>query len=251
MPAGPLFVSAATPGSGGIGRDIPLHPVIRIVCFLVIAAALSLGARWQSIALGALLMLVAYGVSSQRGLGHLGRMVSRLRWLWLSLAVVYLWFTPGPDLVPALGAWSPTLAGLQQAGVRVGVLMILVAGANLLLQATAREQLVAAIHWLTAPLDRVGLSSDRFALRLVLVLETVPKIQPLRRLSAGEAGEQAPSGRVARIALAVSGVLRSTLAQARSAPPREIAVPDSGAPPLRQWLLPALLAFGFWLVGFL
>lgn len=224
-----------------------MHPVIRVICFLVLATSLSVGGGWRHTLFAAVLVIVAYSVSRRRGLAQLSKMLRRLRWLWLSLCVVYFWFTPGPALLSALGRWSPTVPGVQEGLVRAAILAVLVAGANLLLQTTVREQLVGAIHWLCAPLQLFGLSRDRFALRLVLVLETVPEIQPLRRVD--ESAGATDANRIRRLGSAAAALFADTLARAAQAPTRQIAIPATGAPPLYQWSWPLLIGLGFWLIG--
>jgi hypothetical protein len=224
-----------------------VHAVIRIVSFLVLAVSLSLGAEWRHVVLGGALVLLGYVFVSAEGVRRLGTMLLRLRWLWLSLFVVYFWFTPGIPVLPGLERWSPTYDGLREGLVRIGILAVIASGANLLLQVTAQESLLAAIHWLATPLEFLGLSRDRFALRLVLVLETVPRIQPLARTKSK--GGLSGKGKIVRIANLASDLFRNAMEQAQTAPPREIRVPDDGRPPLREWLFPIALSVAFWIVG--
>jgi energy-coupling factor transporter transmembrane protein EcfT len=226
-----------------------MHPVIRVFCLIVLATALSVGAQWQHVLLGAVVVSAGYLWAQQRGLRKLWVMVTRLRWLWLSLCVVYFWFTPGAALFPQIGGWSPSVPGVREGLVRVGILLELVAGAHLLLQSTPRERLLGAVHWLVTPLRRFGASPDRFALRLVLVLEVVPQIRPLTRSSRSRSDQR--RGRVARLAGAAAEVFRATLEQAATSSLHPIDIPDSGAPPAVEWLYPLLFAVGFWLVGHL
>lgn len=216
-----------------------MHPIVRVVSFLVFAGFLSAGGAAR-LGAAALLLAVIYLLAGAPHLGGLLRALRRLRFLWLSLAVLYLWFTPGDGLWPALGAWSPTVQGLAEGSLRVAVLVLMVAAAQLLLQSTPTPQLLAAVHWLSRPLQWLGLNRDRFALRLVLVLETVPRLAELR-LSPG-AAEPARHGRFARHIAALGARMHAALAAADAAGPRQVELPADTAPPAWQWSYPLLLA---------
>ncbi len=225
-----------------------MHPVIRIISFLTLAVALSVGSRWGHVAVAAVLVLAGYLLAHHRGLPQLLRMVMRLRWLWLSLCIVYFWFTPGMPVWPVLGAWSPTLSGVEEGLLRGAVLLLIAAAANLLLQTTAQDQLLAAIRWLAMPVRLGGGSPDRLALRLALVLDSVPHL----RASAGKSEPVPEAGfraRIRGIAGRVSSRFRTVLAEAASMPTREIEVPDTGPPTWLEWLLPVAMVALFWLAG--
>ncbi len=220
-------------------QDSFMHPTVRVVSFLVLAGFLSAGGSAR-LGVAALLLALAYGLSGAPHLIGFWRALKRLRFLWLSLAVLYLWFTPGEALWTSLGIWSPTLQGVTEGAMRVGVLVLMVAAAQLLLQSTATPQLVAAVHWLSWPLQWLGLDRDRFALRLVLVLETVP------RLGAAQVAPQpvqpAPRGRFSKHVALLGSRLRGALAAAAAAPARQIELPAAAAPAAWQWLYPIAIA---------
>ncbi|NIT62645.1 MAG: hypothetical protein GWO39_02210 [Gammaproteobacteria bacterium] len=220
--------------------------MIRIVSLLVLAVSLSTGGG-AGLALGAAVLGAGYGLAGAPGLPRLMHVLWHLRFLWLSLCVIYFWFTPGTPLVPAWQDWSPTYEGMSAGLVRVGVLALMVAAAHLLLASTPREQLLGAVHWLAAPLAVIGLSRERFALRLVLAMDTVPRVRALVR----HPPPVRPSGRAARIAHTVAGLFHATLEQARRSEPAEIALPEATAPPWPEWLVPAALAAAFWLAAHL
>lgn len=216
-----------------------MHPIVRVVSFLVLAGFLSAGGSTR-LWVAALLLALVYLRAGAPHLAGLQRALLRLRFLWLSLAVLYLWFTPGEPLWPDLGSWSPTVEGVAEGAMRVGVLVLMVAAAQLLLQSTTTPQLVAAVHWLSRPLQWLGLDRDRFALRLVLVLETVPRLGAAQ--FGAVAADDAEQGRFGRHVAALSGRLRGALAAAAAAAPRQIELPAEDAPPVWQWLYPLALA---------
>lgn len=153
-----------------------MHPLIRVVCFLVFSASLAFG-NGMDLLCGGLLLAAAYLSTSPRLLLPAVRMVSRLRWFLLSILIVYGWFTPGQPLLGAESArfaelW-PSREGMEAGLLRAALLMAIVAGANLLLRTTSREQLLLAVYSMARPLALCGVSRERLAVRMVLVIEAV------------------------------------------------------------------------------
>lgn len=222
-----------------------MHPAIRIVMLVVFAGLLAQGGL-RGLLLSFVLLAILYGAVRAVDLAVLGRMLKRMRWLFVSLAVVYLWFTPGDPLFPALGAVSPTVDGLQAGALRVGLLIVLVTAVNLLLQSTSREQLLVGLYWLARPLQWLGFSRERLAVRMVLVLETVPHLQSLL-------GSQKPDLR-GKSAVRLAGetaarYFETALEKAERAPCGTIEIPEGCRPPLYQWLYPLVLGMLVWLVA--
>lgn len=224
-----------------------MHPVIHIVSFLIVAISLSIGGPAQ-LWLAALLLLLAYLLAPSRGLQRLLSLCLRLRWLWLSLLLIYLWFTPGRPLLESFPAWSPTWEGMWQGLWRIGILLLLAAAAHLLMQLHSTGQIVAAIYWLATPLAWLGVSRDRLALRLMLVFELVAEVQTLYRLQPHQGGRGAASP-LRRIGEAVACLFQQVSERAETEPLREIRLPLTQVPPMWQWLFPPLLGCAFWWIG--
>jgi len=203
--------------------------------FLVLAGFLA-GGDPGVVTVAAPLLALAYGVSRRAHRGGLAGMLVRLRWLWLSLAVLYFWFTPGAPLWPQLGHWSPTREGVALGSVRIATLALMTAGAHLLVQTTAREQLILGLEGLLRPLRVFGFDRERFALRLLLVLETVPRL-------ATSSGPQ-PRGRrdVSGLVQRLERRLLESLARAEREPDAPLVIPMATAPPWPQWLWPVAFA---------
>ncbi len=100
----------------------------------------------------------------------------RLRWFYLSIIVLYFWFYPGTELFPRLGGFSPVLEGMNEAGLRITSLLIVISYSVLFISLTPRGEIILAIQFLLKPLSYLGVNSDRFALRLGLVLSMVTEI---------------------------------------------------------------------------
>lgn len=244
-----------------------MHPVIKIIVFLIFAAAVAFGDMAARL-LGGGLLLVLYFLGPAERLRIAFRMLKRMRWFFLSIAVVYLLFTPGRLL---FSAWprGPTWEGVAEGGGRVAALVFIVLAVNLLLRSTQRPDLISAILWCLSPLAWVGLPRERLAVRIALTLDAIDLVQAIYRhrpdddrladdVSNDGAGVVAsrsaeprhetpePNGlkaRVWRIAATAQRLVLAVIERAEAAPVQCIEVPSPSHPPVLQWLYPlALLA---------
>jgi len=137
---------------------------------------------------GLLLLLLPLSALFFR-LPHHGRQIlllaRKLRWFFLSIVILYFWFYPGMDLLPSLGRFSPSVEGVNQAALRISSLLVVISYSGFLLLLTPRDDLVSGIQFLLSPLKIIGIDSQRFALRLGLVLSIVPQMSEQQHL-AGE-----------------------------------------------------------------
>ena len=136
-----------------------MHPVIKIVSFLVFGAAVSIG-DGKILLAGASLVLPLYVFGNKIHFHTSLIMLKRLKWLFVSILIVYLFFTPGQLLWPDV-VWSPTLEGLTQGLLRVAVLVLLVAAVNFLISSTEQDDFLSAVLWCLRPLSFVGLPHER------------------------------------------------------------------------------------------
>jgi energy-coupling factor transport system permease protein len=173
-------------------------------------------------------------------------MVLRLRWLFLAILLVYGWWTPGELLFPYAGGFSPVREGLYTGLLRVTALILIVCAVNLLIRTTPRARLLAALCAITRPLLRDAVR-ERFAVRLLLTLEAVPRVQDL----VAHSHRQQPSSgsRMQRIAGSVQTVYAGILDNAGKAAGTTLEYEQPGRPPALQWLLPPLLALAAILLG--
>jgi energy-coupling factor transporter transmembrane protein EcfT len=175
----------------------------------------------------------------------LWRAALRLRLFYVSIGVLYLWFTPGQPLLPAAGSWSPTLEGAVQGGERVAVLLLIIAAVHWLMASTSQESLLAGLRQVFAPLGLLGFPVDRLVLRLVLTMRLVPRLQELATHSRERLKGQPPVKRVAGVAAEMMAV---TVREADTAPCPRLSIPATATPPVRDWLALAALAVAFLLV---
>jgi len=93
----------------------------------------------------------------------------RSRWLLLSLAILFLFATPGEFLPGAWGDIGLTYEGLRQCGEYLGRLLTMLASLALLHQTLGTQGLLAGFYWLLGPLP----GRKATVVRLMLVLEFV------------------------------------------------------------------------------
>lgn len=152
-----------------------LHPSVKIASVLALALAVNL-AHLPVLAVVATLLaalLLRYRVAG------FWKMLRRVRWILLTLLLVYAFSTPGEYVA----SWpqtllAPTYEGLRAGGVQLARLCVMLAGLSLLLATTARPQLIAGFYLLLRPLRHAGLQPQRFAARLWLTLHYVEQRPP-------------------------------------------------------------------------
>jgi energy-coupling factor transport system permease protein len=131
--------------------------------------------------------------------------------LWL----IYAYSTPGVTLFES--PFSPSLEGLQDGGLQLTRLLAALAGLAILLDRLHRQQLIAGLYSLFAPLQWSGLSRERLAVRLALTLQyaevamlrTQSWQDSLRRLITEDGQREIEDGRLMELP-----VFRFTLADA-------------------------------------
>jgi hypothetical protein len=187
-------------------------------------------------------------------------MLMRLKWLFVSILIVYLFFTPGQLLWPNI-IWSPTFEGLTQGLLRIAVLVLLVAAVNFLLSSTEQDDFLSAVLWCLRPLSIVGLPHERLAVRITLTLDEVSQIRNHHVYENGNITKQDKTDVVASnakkrepkliaIARTANHYFQTVIRNAEASPVREIAIPEETSPPIHQWSIPALLIAIFTVIKF-
>lgn len=112
------------------------------------------------------MLLASFALSRMK----LVQLVRRTRWIMLSLLLIYAYSTPGQPLFNELGMFSPSREGLIDGVLQLTRLLAALAGLAILLDRLHRQQLIAGLYALFAPLQWLGLSRERLAVRLALTL---------------------------------------------------------------------------------
>ena len=242
-----------------------MHPVIRIVSFLILAGYVAFGGKYE-IALGFVLVLSVVLYRRLQSIELSTRIIKRMRWLFLSILVVYLWFTPGEPILPVESALMPTLEGLQTGLLRVLSLVLIIFAVNYFISSIARNRLVEAIVWLLYPLNWITVDTRQLALRIALTLELIPRVQQIvldvkqHYVDAQQNMDQSRQvtvkkslilSRLAMISRLLEMLFERTIDEAVKMPSEKIPVDTMQTPPILQWLVPVMIAGMFWAMQFL
>jgi energy-coupling factor transport system permease protein len=147
-------------------RDLKFHPAAQILFWCLLVAAMQGMKLGTLLVVAGLILLLALLVSPHK----LMQLLRRARWIMLSLFLIYAYGTPGQNLIEALGMFSPSRPGLGDGVLQLIRLLAALAGLAVLLDRLHRQQLIAGLYTLFVPLQLIGLSRERVAVRLALTL---------------------------------------------------------------------------------
>jgi len=146
-----------------------LHPSLKIIVIIALAIAIQfIGLRILGVfdlLLSMLCLIMAPGLFR--------RVLTRSRWLLLTLLLIFAFTTPGEWVHHWPGEIAPTYEGLNLGLLQGLRLLVMLAALTLLLCRSNREDLMAGIFILLRPLKIIGLSPERFTARLWLTLHYV------------------------------------------------------------------------------
>src|SRR3990172_7835371 len=157
-------------------RSMKFHPAAQILTWCLLVAIMQVLAFGALLIAGGLILLAAFVISRHKFI----LLLRRTRWIMLSLLLIYAYSTPGQPLSDALGMFSPSREGLVDGVLQLTRLLAALAGLAILLDRLHRQQLIAGLYTLFAPLQWIGLSRERFAVRLALTLHYA-EVAMLRR----------------------------------------------------------------------
>jgi len=147
-------------------QAVKFHPAAQIMTWCLLVATMQALAFGTLLITAGLILLCALVISGHKFI----QLLRRTRWIMLSLLLVYAYSTPGQPLLDAFGMYGPTREGLTDGVLQLTRLLAALAGLAILLDRLHRQQLIAGLYTLFAPLQWVGLSRERFAVRLALTL---------------------------------------------------------------------------------
>lgn len=144
-----------------------MHPAIKILGLICLGIALNKLAMSALIAI--FCVMVAVAVYWQ--VGAWLHMLWRMRWLFLSMLLVYGLTTPGEYVKWMPMDWGVTYEGLCAGSLQIARLVTMLGGIALLMARTPRHDLIAGFYLLLTPLKALKLEPERFAARLCLTLQ--------------------------------------------------------------------------------
>jgi energy-coupling factor transporter transmembrane protein EcfT len=156
-----------------------VHPTLRILSLIFLAVAV----QFMQLSLLVIVLGVLLAMALSRHAALLRKVMSRSRWLLLTLLLVYAFTTPG-EYVQGWGATvAPTYEGLSQGLLQGARLILMLTGLVILLGTTSRPEVMAGIYLLLKPLRFMGISVDRFTARLWLTMHYVEEGRPPSKTS--------------------------------------------------------------------
>ena len=149
-----------------------MHPLVKILCFMLVLLLTSMASATGLFLLLIFFCLIFLGIKNKSFL----HAVRRMRWLLLSLMIIYAFGTPG-ELIPLFPInFSPTYEGLLLGWLQIEKLLIALAALSLLLISSSRGQMLLGLYMLLMPFKFIGLNIERFAARLMLTLDYVEEL---------------------------------------------------------------------------
>lgn len=147
-------------------RAIKFHPATQIIAWCMLVAALQKLSLVPLLTVAIFILLLAFALSKHKFF----QLLRRTRWVMVSLLLIYFYSTPGEPLSEAMGVLSPSREGLIDGVLQLTKLLSALAALAVLLDRLGRAQLIAGLYTLFAPMQWLGLSRERLAVRLALTL---------------------------------------------------------------------------------
>lgn len=221
-------------GVSVIYPQIVSHAVIRIVSFLILALFLALG-NLNVIGIILLITCLLYIVHPPHNISNLLRNIFKMKWLFISIFLVYLLLNDHTNV----GLYTSIWDALLPAAVRVLILILMLLLVGWLVTMTPRNDMISALVTLLRPLRVTGFPLEVMALRIELVLNNINAIQSLLVIKRDESTvtrfKAMETGRI------MSGIFREVLILAESKPLQTLELRTVSAPTVMQWTLPIFL----------
>ena len=146
-----------------------LHPAMSIITFIVMTILIAHLALAQLLMLGLLLFVGLKCCEDHRFL----MMMNRMRWLFVSIMLIYSFSIPGEYLPHWPFEFAPTYEGLQQGINQIVRISLVLAAIAILMATSTREVMMVGIYCCLRPLRFLNLSPERFTARLYLTLQYI------------------------------------------------------------------------------
>lgn len=218
-----------------------MHPVIRIVTCLSLIGVIVSSAQTLLWVCTILLLAAVLLLNKLECLRSTLLIAWRLKWLFLSIMVFYLWWTPGePVLVTrnGLAQFIPSQQGFTLGLHRIAVLGLIILSVQFLVAGMNQNSLLQAINWLLHPVKKSGISTDTFSVRCVLTIEA---LQQLRAAVTDALGQVSEKGRLNRAIAVLTDVYQFASRRESTDTHDVITIELLSAPPVLQWGIPVLI----------
>lgn len=149
-----------------------MHPFVKILLFLFTLLLMSYLSNTYLIIM--CLILFAYATWLTRS--SFLRVVKRMKWLFISIFIIYAFSTPGEYIQYLPVTVAPTFEGCFLGVVQIAKLLIALAVLSILFTTSSKEQLMIGLHLLVSPFNLLGLNTNKFTARLLLTFDYVEEL---------------------------------------------------------------------------
>jgi energy-coupling factor transporter transmembrane protein EcfT len=149
-----------------------MHPFVKIILFIFTLLLMS----YLNDAYLSAMCIALCGYAILLDHANFLRVVKRMKWLFLSIFVIYAFGTPGEYTQYIPTGISPTKEGCVLGILQIAKLLIALATLGILFSTSSKEQLMSGLHLLLSPLNVLGISTNRFTARLLLTLDYVEEL---------------------------------------------------------------------------
>jgi len=146
-----------------------VNTITQLILFFIFALTLNLWYLNALFILMFILLMVLIYLKNE----HFYRLMSRLKWFYLVMFLIFLFNTPGEHIPRWPFGLKPTYEGLQSGSEQVLRITLMLAALSLVLIQNTKQQLISGLYFLLKPLSRIGIDVQRFAARLWLTLHYV------------------------------------------------------------------------------
>lgn len=143
---------------------LSLHPAHRLLIWGIFILLMAHISFYALCIISMIVLLLAFFLTPKA----IKRSFYRIRWLLMTMLVIFAWSTPG---VYIFSSWyAPTVEGLYDGCEQVLRLMLVIASLQIALLSINQIGLLSACYYLLYPLRWLGIDSRIFSLRLGLTL---------------------------------------------------------------------------------
>lgn len=143
-----------------------LHPATRIIGWAALAACCFTAAPAKLVGFSLILGAALTALKDRLFV----RFLKRMRWILVSIFLIYGFSTPGAPLVDWLGDAAPTAQGVTEGAMQAWRIALTLALLAVLQATTGREQMLSGLYALLLPVGRFGVDAGRIAVRLMLTM---------------------------------------------------------------------------------
>lgn len=149
-----------------------MHPIVKILWFVFVLLLINfLSNQWLWVLCAVLCTLAA-----KLHFDSFLRVIKRMRWLFVSIFIIYAFGTPGEYIQQFPINLSPTYEGLWLGLSQISKLLIALALLSILFATSTKESLMSGLYLLLSPLKLLGFDVGRFTARLILTLDYVEEL---------------------------------------------------------------------------